>query len=603
MGVNCSCAEEPQNQGAQGKNEPDSDDVKQRNDEAIHELNLVPTVQVLQADNQKQETLEKKEPERVPSDKLEPAKIDRVESNRSVVTDNEEVKCQRRDYFLQMTRDKVTSALGTIIENPSDIQAFYTLKDKLGAGQFGTVSTGVITANGVERAVKLIAKKDNYTALKALKAEIEIMKILDHPNLVAITEIFEDSDAVYLAMKLCKGSHLTLYVDRVASLSEKQAAFVMRDLFRAVAYMHNSGVAHRDLKGENCLMLTQAPPERNRLKLCDFGLSTTFELGKPLRGRVGSVTHIAPEVLTSPESYTCAVDNWSAGIIFYHVICGFLPFQEEKEVLSGRLSFADRHWCDVSEECCRLVSSFVERDAEKRFSAKDALCHKWLLEHVKDQPPPTDKSSDRRLTEGKSGSQTEISSPSRDSRNADVSYAERILRFRGFNKWKQASLRIIASMLPESENNVAREFFLNLDTEYRGKIPWTAVCKACEYENTDAEEDITFTEFIAATFDRKRGLGEKMCRAAYQSFDKSGDQQVSLKDLAEGRLIGQLSSKDLKRVLRDLGEELETVDFASFMKMLRVDKIRKALLAKSKSMKSGNMSDAAPSEDRSDTGE
>lgn len=95
-----------------------------------------------------------------------------------------------------------------------------------------------------------------------------------------------------------------------------------------------------------------------------------------------------------------------------------------------------------------------------------------------------------------------------------------------------------------------------------------------------------------------------MCRAAYESFDRTGDQQVSLTDLAEGRLIGQLTSKDLKRVLRDLGEELDTVDFASFMKMLRVDKIRKALLAKSKSMKSGgNMSDAAPSEDRSDTGE
>lgn len=604
MGVNCSCAEEPLTQGAKGgKNEPESDDVKQRNDEAIHELNLVPTVHILQAvENQKQETFEKKEPDRVPSDKLAPAKIDRVESNTSIVTDNEEVKCQRRDYFLQMTRDRVTSALGTIIENPSDIQAFYTLKDKLGAGQFGTVSTGVITANGVERAVKLIAKKDNYSALKALKAEIEIMKMLDHPNLVAITEIFEDTDAVYLAMKLCKGSHLTLYVDRVASLSEKQAAFVMRDLFRAVAYMHNSGVAHRDLKGENCLMLTQAPPERNRLKLCDFGLSTTFEPGKPLRGRVGSVTHIAPEVLTSSESYTCAIDNWSAGIIFYHVICGFLPFQEEKDVLNGRLSFADRHWCDVSEECCRLVSSFVERDAEKRLSAKDALSHKWLLEHVKDQVPPTDK-SDRKMQEGKS-SQTDLSPSNRDSRNADVSYAERILRFRGFNKWKQASLRIIASMLPESENNVAREFFLHLDTECRGQIPWTAVCEASGYEHTDTEEDVTFTEFIAATFDRKRGLGEKMCRAAYQSFDRTGDQQVSLTDLAEGRLIGQLTSKDLKRVLRDLGEELDTVDFASFMKMLRVDKIRKALLAKSKSMKSGgNMSDAAPSEDRSDTGE
>jgi len=593
MGVNCSCAEEPPIQGAaQGKDEPaESDDVKQRNDEAIQELNLVPTVPILQeAENQKQESWEKKElqVERVPSDK------DKAEETASNATENEEAKCQRRDYFLSMSRNRVTSALGSIIENPSDIEAFYTMKDKLGAGQFGTVSTGVITANGVERAVKLIAKKDNYLALKALKAEIEIMKMLDHPNLVAITEIFEDSNAVYIAMKLCKGSHLTLYVDRVASLSEKQAAFVMRDLFRAVAYMHNSKVAHRDLKGENCLMLTQAPPERNRLKLCDFGLSTIFEPGKPLKGRVGSVTHIAPEVLTSSESYTCACDDWSCGIIFYHLICGFLPFQEEKEVLNGRLSFADRHWCDVSEECCRLVSSFVERDAEKRLRAKDALSHKWLLEHVKDQT--------KALPESKSN--TDMSSPS-SARQPDISYAERILRFRGFNKWKQAALRIIASMLPESENNAAREFFLNLDTDCLGKVPWTALCEACSFEPDEAaEEDVTFTELIAATFDRKRGLSEKMCRAAYQSFDKSGDQQVSLKDLEEGRLIGQLTPKDLKRVLRDLGDDIvETVDFAIFMKMLRVDKIRKALLAKSKSMKSGGASDAANSEERSEGGE
>eukprot|EP00438_Fugacium_kawagutii_P019592 Skav228916 [mRNA] locus=scaffold2504:104207:106753:+ [translate_table: standard] len=110
------------------------------------------------------------------------------------------------------------------------------------------------------------------------------------------------------------------------------------------------------------------------------------------------------------------------------------------------------------------------------------------------------------------------SSPSKESRS-DVSYAERILRFRGFNKWKQASLRIIASMLPESENNAAREFFLSLDTECRGQISFAAVCQACEYEHKASdEEDVTFTEFIAATFDRKRGLGEKMCRVHISRF-------------------------------------------------------------------------------------
>lgn len=579
MGVTCSCAEEARAPGAEGEARgPESDDVKQRNDEGIPEQNLVPTVPVLEEPAKNEEATEKVPSKEVPEKSPETETASHA-SGASAHSEKDEAKWQRRDYFLQMTSGEVTAALASIIENPSKVEDFYTIKDKLGAGQFGTVSTGIITTNGVERAVKMIEKKDNYVALKALKAEIEIMKMLDHPNLVAICEIFEDATTIYLAMKLCKGSHLTLYVDRVASLSEKQAAYVMRDMFRAVAYMHNANVAHRDLKGENCLMLTQAPPERNRLKLCDFGLSTTFAPGKPLKGRVGSISHIAPEVLLSPDSYTCACDNWSCGIIFYHVICGFLPYHEEKDVLKGKLSFADRHWCDVSEECCRLVSRFVERDVEKRMTAQEALSHKWFLENTKAQPSdPPPRVADAESTNTLDGT------PSSSASFKEISYAERVLRFRGFNKWKQSALRIIASMLPESENNTARDFFLALDVECRGQVAWESFCEASGFEHDgSAQEGVTFTELIAATFDRKRGLSEKMCRAAYQSFDKSGDQQVSLKDLEEGRLIGQLSPKDFKRVIRDLGEDVETVDFGSFMKMLRVDKIRKSLLAKSKS--------------------
>ena len=109
-------------------------------------------------------------------------------------------------------------------------------------------------------------------------------------------------------------------------------------------------------------------------------------------------------------------------------------------------------------------------------------------------------------------------------------------------------------MLPENEHNMAREFFLALDVEVHGRaahfivegrfvraqVPWVKVCEASGYEG-DAKspeevlkggerpkkwKDVTFTELIAATFDRKRGLSEKMCRAAYQSFDKSGDRQA-----------------------------------------------------------------------------
>jgi len=425
----------------------------------------------------------------------------------------------------------------------------------------------------VERAVKNVSKKEDKLFLTALKAEIEIMKSLDHPNLITICEIFEDTSTIVFVMKLCKGPHLTQYVERVASLSEKQAAFVMRDLLKAVAYMHNSQVCHRDLKGENCLMLNQGPPERNRLKICDFGLSCTFDPSSTLKGKFGSVSHIAPEILKSSDSYTCACDNWSCGIIFYHLICGFLPFQEEKDVLHGRLSFSDRHFCDFSEDGCRLVSNLVERDVLKRATAKAALSHKWFQDHLKDVRGHGGETP---------GASPQASPQSAQSGTSSISpYAEKVLRFRGFNKWKQAALRVIANMLPESENNTARDYFLALDVECRGQVPWTVLCEACGFADIDEtpKEDVRFTELLAATFDRKRGLGEKMLKAAYQSFDKSGDQQVKLSDLQEGRLLGPLTPKDFKRITRDIGDNHpnDSVDFDSFMKMMRVDKIRKTL--------------------------
>lgn len=570
MGVNCSCAAEDLELKQKDLKE-NADTVKQDNDEAIREIHFANAQPIL---NDTGAEAFADEDDKRNSDKA----IKKEEDDEPKSTTSKESAWNRRDFFLQSSANVLTNALCAVIENPGDFQAFYTVKEKVGAGQFGTVSAAVITANGAERAVKTVEKKAQRSFLTALRAEMEIMKVLDHPNLITICEIFENSENIILAMKLCKGPHLTQYVERVASLSEKQASFVMRDLLRAVAYMHNSQVCHRDLKGENCLMLNQGPPERNRLKICDFGLSCKFEPGGFLSGRMGSVSHIGPEVLKSPDKYTHACDCWSCGIIFYHLICGFLPFHEEKEVLNNRLSFSDRHFCDFSEDGCRLISALVERDVQKRMSARDALSHKWFLEHLKDA-----RSHGGDVQGSPMG--TPQSNPSNGSAaNPPSGYAERVVRFRGFNKWKQSALRVIANMLPENENNAAREFFLTLDNECRGQVPWATMCEACGFEDIDdaPKEDVRFTELLAATFERKKGLSEKMLKAAYQNYDKSGDGKVSLRDLREGRLIGPLTAKDFKRISRDIGENQpdDVVDFDGFVKMMRIDKIRKTLKAR-----------------------
>lgn len=475
----------------------------------------------------------------------------------------------RPDHFVERTRGVLSNALMSIVENPCDLKDLYSLKDKLGAGKFGSVREATVTANGVERAVKTILKKDYVGIFDALKGELVIMKMFDHPNVVTICEIFEDRESVHLVMKICRGNHLQEYVENNACLNEVQTSVMMRDLFRGVSYMHSCQVCHRDLKGENCLLTTHAPLERNRMKLCDFGLSKRFTVGgKELTGKVGSHTHMAPEVVMNTEPYTERCDAWSCGIIFHQLLSGYLPFQEEANVLSTKLAFSSTEWADVSTGAVRLIELLVDRNIETRLTVLDALGKEWILENlVKAKPPPE-------------GSEP-TSPPSPWKPLAPAGYPSRVLKYRGFNKWKQAALRMIANMQPEQETTTARELFLSLDVRCTGKISWESLCKACEYTNSevddyDDKEDISYTEFLAATCEKKRSLTDKMVKAAYQAFDKSADHLVSMTDLREGRLIGELSPKEMQRITRDLGfaGEEETIELSAFTHMLRIDRVR-----------------------------
>mmetsp|Transcript_93423 Transcript_93423/g.166221 ORF Transcript_93423/g.166221 Transcript_93423/m.166221 type:complete len:555 (+) Transcript_93423:136-1800(+) len=471
----------------------------------------------------------------------------------------------RPDFFTEKTKLVPCTALSCIIENPCQFKDFYATKAKLGAGKFGQVREAHIITNGVERAVKTVAKKDMINYLDTLRTEIILMKMLDHPNLVSICEIFENSLSVFFVMKLCKGSNLQTYVENVGHLTEMQSAVMMQDLFRGLAYMHYSQVSHRDLKAENLLLSTLAPIERNKLKLCDFGLSKQFSESKPLSGRVGSHTHMAPEVLQYSERYTCGCDNWSCGIILFHLLCGVLPFDEEENVLNDTLSFANPNWSEVGEGGHRLVELLLDRNVETRLTALDALGNSWLSANVQKARSDANEAHLEKTATAK-----EPKPPSW--------YPERIWRFRNFNRFKQAALRVVANMMSEFETAATRDFFLALDRQCRGSIRWEDLCEEVGFDDAKGgdgkNEDISYTELLAATLEKKK-LSEKMCKAAYQSFDKSADQLVSLTDLKEGRLIGPLTAKEFEKVVREIGEgEDDTVDFSAFFKMMRTDRIR-----------------------------
>ena len=114
-------------------------------------------------------------------------------------------------------------------------------------------------------------------------AEIAIMRMLDHPNIIKLYETFEDARNIYLVMELCTGGELfDRIVDSATGFSEKVAAKLVRQILQGLFYMHKQCIAHRDLKPENFLMQNEKHVSESALKIIDFGLSKQFTTGVPM---------------------------------------------------------------------------------------------------------------------------------------------------------------------------------------------------------------------------------------------------------------------------------------------------------------------------------
>lgn len=134
--------------------------------------------------------------------------------------------------------------------------------------------------------------------------EIDILKTLDHPNIVQLYEFYEDPSHYHLVTEIVRGGEFFDFIIKSQILSEPIAARFMKQLLSAVSYCHNLNVVHRDLKPEN-LLLDRAASDGN-LKVIDFGTCSLFS-NKPLTQRYGTAYYIAPEVLKKHYSEKCDI--------------------------------------------------------------------------------------------------------------------------------------------------------------------------------------------------------------------------------------------------------------------------------------------------------
>jgi len=314
----------------------------------------------------------------------------------------------------RVPRKKKKKPLSKMVGN--NFADLYKLGDVLGEGAYGLVRTCKSVFSGVEYAVKIIEKKPGSFLRSKLLKEIEIYHMCSgQKNIIQLVEFFEEVDKFYLVFEKLHGGPLLEHIQRRKFLTESEASNIVSNLAEALLFLHSRGIAHRDVKPDNVLCVSQTDTES--VKLCDFDLCsdpayslTTPSLGTP----VGSLEYMAPEVVNTfiedyddynedfdDESlrYNKKCDLWSLGIIAYILLCGYAPFQAGGEhncgwdqgeacnlcqdilfsnIRESHVTFPEEQWAGISSEAKDLIRKLLEKDSSRRLTAEEVLCHPWI---------------------------------------------------------------------------------------------------------------------------------------------------------------------------------------------------------------------------------
>ncbi|XP_050963290.1 calcium/calmodulin-dependent protein kinase type 1D [Labeo rohita] len=262
-----------------------------------------------------------------------------------------------------------------------DIKEMFEFKEVLGTGAFSEVVLAEERSTGKMFAVKCIPKKALKGKESSIENEIAVLRKIKHENIVALEDIYESSNHLYLIMQLVSGGELFDRIVEKGFYTEKDASTLIRQVLDAVNYLHSMGIVHRDLKPENLLYFN--PQDGSKIMISDFGLSKMEGTGDVMSTACGTPGYVAPEVLAQ-KPYSKAVDCWSIGVIAYILLCGYPPFYDEndsklfEQILKADYEFDAPYWDDISDSAKDFISCLMEKDPSKRYTCEQALRHPWI---------------------------------------------------------------------------------------------------------------------------------------------------------------------------------------------------------------------------------
>jgi len=446
----------------------------------------------------------------------------------------------------------------------------YITQKLLGVGTYGKVYLVQNKYTKEYFAMKEIPKtSEDLLSDNEIMDEIEILKNLDHPDIVRITEFYNTENSYYLINEYCKYGEL--YEQVKNEFSETQIAVMFRQILSGIAYLHSNNIIHRDLKLENILIndIEKSITTNEDLflvKIIDFGTAKIFDKNKIPRAIVGSIYYIAPEVLLKKYGKEC--DMWSLGVILYMFIVGHAPFDGRsnrdimEKIKKGKYLKNEKRWKKASNEVKDLINKLLVLEPEKRLTAFEALKHPWF------------KVSNSNILYNNI-SKEEVLNCISNLLNYSIKskFEELVLAYIVHNlpRPKQAKSCIKLFKLANKNedgklsrnelketllNFVSEEFLQNFDD----------IFSLLDGDNNDY---IDYEEFLRATLDRKLIVNDRILKLAFRFFDKEKIGVIS-KDKIMKLFVGTNMTED---VFNNIFDEIDSdkdgqIDFNDFKEMM-----------------------------------
>ena len=477
-----------------------------------------------------------------------------------------------KQLFLEEMKIPINQEL-LVQEQKGNPNEKYLLGNKIGKGTFGTVYEAKNLIFGSKVAMKIIPKNERMNN-ELIRNEINILKKLMHPNINRIYEFYESNQSFYLINEFCSCGELFNYINR-STLNEQQLAIIFYQVFSGLNYLHENNILHRDLKPEN-ILISKIEKDLNDneeyfwIQIIDFGTAKIFENDKNENSIVGSPYYIAPEVLNKDYNEKC--DTWSVGVMLYMFLVGRPPFNgsNTSEIINSiKTKNYDENnpkLLERSPEVRDLIKNLLERDINKRFSAKEALNHIWF-----------NKFNGRKLFE--------------NFEEKDIqTYIDNLLNYSFNSKIQQLVIAFLVHNLP------SKGIFYTILKLYRYfnesgdcKLTKNELIKGLsKYRKKEEIEDvinnlfilldgnnngyIEYEEFLRACLNKKEILNDEYLKYAFKFLDKKKKGQLSTKQISYAFLVGnknKLFEAAIENAINDVDKEGNgNINFNEFKQLM-----------------------------------